>query len=102
MKITQAKDYKKPLYAVGIAAALTALAVTGCGDNPGKSGKSVDYAGDIQVVTEYSKPDGDIVELAGATDVYTEPTDETVETESRYSDPDDDVRLDGGVEFYEP
>ena len=102
MKITQAKDYKKPLYAVGIAAALTALAVTGCGDNPGKSGKSVDYAGDIQVVTEYSKPDGDIVELAGDTDVYTEPTDETVETESRYSDPDDDVRLDGGVEFYAP
>ena len=99
MKITQAKDYKKPLYAVGIAAALTALAVTGCGDNPGKP---VDYAGDIQVVTEYSKPDGDIVELAGDTDVYTEPTDETVETESRYSDPDDKVCLDGGVEFYEP
>ena len=102
MKITQAKDYKKPLYAVGIAAALTALAVTGCGDNPGKSGKPVDYAGDIQVVTEYSKPDGDIVELAGDTDVYTEPTDETVETESRYSKPDDDVRLEGGVEFEDP
>ena len=99
MKITQAKDYKKPLYAVGIAAALTALAVTGCGDNPGKSGL-VCASRKGQSLT--SKPDGDIVELAGDTDVYTEPTDETVETESRYSDPDDDVRLDGGVEFYEP
>lgn len=30
MKITQSKDYKKPLYAIGIAAALTAAAVSGC------------------------------------------------------------------------
>lgn len=32
MKITPAKDYKKPLYAVGIAAALMAVSVTGCTD----------------------------------------------------------------------
>ena len=31
MKITPSKNYKKPLYALGVAAALTALAVTGCG-----------------------------------------------------------------------
>ena len=30
MKITPSKDYKKPLYAIGIAAALTAAAVSGC------------------------------------------------------------------------
>ena len=30
MKITPSKNHKKPLYAIGIAAALTAAAVSGC------------------------------------------------------------------------
>ena len=32
MKITPSKNYKKPLYAIGIAAALTAAAISGCSD----------------------------------------------------------------------
>ena len=47
MKITPAKDYKKPLYAIGIAAAIMALSVSGCTDP--NTGKPVDYAGDIDV-----------------------------------------------------
>ena len=50
MKITQSKDYKKPLYAIGIAAALTAIAVTGCGGS-----KPVQYAGELQPETEISE-----------------------------------------------
>ena len=50
MKITQSKDYKKPLYAIGIAAALTAVAVTGCGGS-----EPVQYAGELQPETEISE-----------------------------------------------
>ena len=116
MKITQAKDYKKPIYAIGIAAALAALAVTGCGDNPGKP---VDYAGDLQpaidpteettpgpdeTVKQYCKPGDDDLVLAGDVEIITETTEEVqlsgdvdIITETT-----DEVRLDGGVEFYEP
>ena len=34
MKITPAKDYKKPLYAIGIMTTLMAVTVTGCTDMP--------------------------------------------------------------------
>ena len=115
MKITQSKDYKKPLYAIGIAAALTAVAVTGCGGS-----KPVEYAGDIQPMTEatdeektcsketsllYSKPDGDEVVLAGETTIeyagdVTEYTDETEPVNTNQST--DPVTLDGGVEFVDP
>ena len=112
MKITPAKNYKKPLYAIGIAAALsmTAMATTGC----------IGYAGEIQSTTAeteatqkdgtvdgktnktYCKPDGDDVVLAG--DVRLE-GEATVETEVELdgdvivnTDPvETDVRLDGGV-----
>ena len=114
MKITQSKDYKKPLYAIGIAA-FTAVAVTGCGGN-----KVVDYAGDLQPMTEatdeektcsketsplYSKPDGDEVVLAGETEIeyagdVTEYTDETEPVNTNQST--DPVTLDGGVEFADP
>ncbi len=50
MKVTPAKDYRKPLYAVGVAAAVLALATTGCTDPKPKPG--IDYAGDIQMVSE--------------------------------------------------
>ena len=64
MKITQAKGYKKPLYAIGIAAAITALSVTGCTD-PGK----IDYAGDVVTCTTETTE----VRLAGEV-ADTEPT----------------------------
>lgn len=64
MKITQAKGYKKPLYAIGIAAAITALSVTGCTD-PGK----IDYAGDVATCTTETTE----VRLAGET-ADTDPT----------------------------
>ena len=44
MKISQSKNYKKPLYALGLAAMMT-VAATGCTDPVG-------YAGDEQVMTE--------------------------------------------------
>ena len=43
MKITPAKDYKKPRYAIGISAAIMALSVTGCTNPFGK--KEPDLAG---------------------------------------------------------
>lgn len=74
MKITQAKDYKKPLYAIGIAAAITALSLTGCTD-PGKVG----YSGDVAVATTETTE----VALAGEV-ADTDPT---------------EVGLDGGVDM---
>ena len=37
MKITPTKDYKKPLYALGLATAMMAVAVTGCTDPDSKT-----------------------------------------------------------------
>lgn len=45
MKITQAKNYKKPLYAIGLAATIMAASVSGCTD----PGKGPDYAGGMDV-----------------------------------------------------
>ena len=122
MKITQTKGYGKPLYAIGVAAALTAIAVTGCGED-----KPIEYAGDIQPMTEttdevelageetictdeteklYSKPgDDDEVVLAGETTIeyagdVAEYTDETEPVNTRQST--ERVTLDGGVEFADP
>ncbi|SDX60142.1 hypothetical protein SAMN02910264_00270 [Ruminococcaceae bacterium YAD3003] len=116
MKITPAKNYKKPLYAIGIAAALsmTAMATTGC----------IGYAGGLETTVQeteetqkdgtvdgktnktYCKPDGDDVVLAG--DVRLE-GEATVETEVELdgdvivnTNPvETDVRLDGGVSIDE-
>ena len=71
MKITQAKNYKKPLYAIGLATAIMAAAVSGCTD----PGKGPDYAGGMDVrPTETTE-----VELAG--DVAMEPEETTSDTE---------------------
>lgn len=51
MKITPFKDYKKPLYAIGIGTALLAASLSGCTDPD----KSVSYAGDIQTQTETTR-----------------------------------------------
>ena len=78
MKITQAKNYKKPLYAIGIAAALMAATVSGCSD----PGNPIDYAGGMDVrPTETSE-----VRLAG----------ETAETDPRPAETSRLV-LDGGA-----
>ena len=66
MKISPLKDYKKPLYAIGIAAAIAATALTGCGE--------VEYAG-----TADTKPTESQVELSG--NVAMVPEETTSETE---------------------
>ena len=74
MKITPSKNYKKPLYAIGIAATIAAVSLTGCTD-PGR----IDYAGDISIATtetdhvrltgEVADTDPTEVELDGEVDV---------------------------------
>ena len=66
MKISPLKNYKKPLYAIGIAAVIAATALTGCGE--------VEYAG-----TTDTKPTESEVELSG--DVAMVPEETTSETE---------------------
>lgn len=94
MKITPAKDYKKPLYAIGIAAAIMTVAVTGCGGQ-------VSYAGDTQVQTQeaeatrFCKQDGDEVVLGGEAEL---PPDYFDETEK----PTASLELSGAVGIIEP
>jgi hypothetical protein len=77
MKITKATVYKKPIYALGVAAMITAT-MTGCGQS-----EDVDLAG---ATTVYEDPDKD-VQLAG--DVAID-----VDIEPEYDDP---IELDGDV-----
>ena len=87
MKLTQSKNYREPLYAIGLAAAI-AVTVTACGNEP------VQLAGD----TAGPETTESTTMLAGETDVgpdYTEPTDLT-----KYDG--DDVALAGDVEFFDP
>ena len=61
MKITQAKNYKNPLYAIGLAATIMAASVSGCTD----PGKGPDYAGGMDVrptETTEVQLDGEIAE----------------------------------------
>ncbi|MBR4948745.1 MAG: hypothetical protein IKZ29_09305 [Clostridiales bacterium] len=90
MKITPTKDYKKPLYALGLATAMMAVAVTGCTDPDSKTKTrrrhhrtkhtEVQLAGDTQTV----EPD---IDYAG---------EETVEIPSTT---EDDIRLAGDVQI---
>jgi hypothetical protein len=87
MKVTQSKNYKKPLYALGLAAAI-AMTVTACGN------ELVQLAGD----TTTFEPTESSTVLGGETTIdtdYTEPTDLT-----KYDG--DDVALAGDVEFFDP
>lgn len=63
MKISQAKNYKKPLYAIGLSAAILAVAVTGCTD-PGSDSRGGRTKGDGD-----HKPTQTEVQLAGETTV---------------------------------
>ena len=90
MKITQAKDYKKPLYAIGIAAAIVAASVSGCSD-PNK----INYAGEIDArPTETSEVrlDGEVAD----TSPETSETKTTSETNKRPT-MTTKVILDGGA-----
>ena len=119
MKITPAKDYRKPLYAIGLTATIMAVAVTGCtntaqgkksshGDSDKTRTRETEYckkdadyviyegeavmAGEIDVeVTETIETDGydSSLELGGATSIRTDPTETTSD--------ENDVVLDGGV-----
>lgn len=75
MKITKAEGYKKPNYAVAVAAAMVTVAVTGCG-TPG-----ADLAG---AATVYTPPEEEI-QLAG--DVSVEQMNNVID-------------YDGGIEMY--
>jgi hypothetical protein len=64
MKLTQSKDYKKPLYAIGLAAAI-AVTVTACGNEPvqlmgdtttAETTEDVQLAGDV----EFFDPDATV------------------------------------------
>ena len=61
MKISQAKNYRKPLYAIGLSAAIMAVAVTGCTD-PGSDSRGGRTKGDGE-----HKPTQTEVQLAGET-----------------------------------
>lgn len=58
MKITQSRDYKKPLYAIGLTTALAVTAVAGCGH--------IGYEGDVMVPTNETTEE---VQLAGEVDI---------------------------------
>ncbi len=90
MKITPTKDYKKPLYALGLATAMMAVAVTGCTDPDSKTKSrrhhhrtkhtEVQLGGDTQTV----EPD---IDYAG---------DEAIEIPTTT---EDDIRLAGDVQI---
>ncbi len=124
MKITRAEGYKKPNYAVAVAAAMAMVTITGCG-GPALEGaatlgappeEEIQYAGDISV-----EQMNNVIDYDGGLEVYTDPDDEvqlegeTVELidESEgdeenkdaeaYAEPvDDELVLEGGVTVCEP
>ena len=115
MKITQSKDYKKPLYAIGIAAVLAAVSVTGCGleteEHGGNKGKRVDtglfckhdadneyieLAGEVELVGEEEIPpvlDG----IVTVDDVILDGDVSVDYTDNNNNNNNDKVILDGGA-----
>ena len=96
MKITTAKDYKTPVYAIGVAATVMTLAVSGCtapaSKSKDKTKNTTDYfymdmlGGKVQV----GEPE-DVV-LAGDTQVVDYAGEETIVDTT-----ETDVRLSGGA-----
>ena len=79
MKITKAEGYKKPNYAVAVAATLATVAITGCG-GPNLEGattlgtppeEEIQLAGDTSV----GAPEN-VIDYDGGLEMYTEPEDE--------------------------
>ena len=94
MKIVPVKNYKKPLYAVGVATCVVACAIAGCKD-PKETEEIIELDGDVAIET--SETD---VELAGEETVdpaWTCGTDETDGT-----DETSELILDGEVEVADP
>ena len=99
MKIAQAKNYKKPLYAIGVAAAVVTMAVTGC-SNPAQLAGTTDIR---TKETSYCKPDADNPVYSGEAVIMGEaelPEIDYIEE----TDPQDEGRvvLSGGVEIADP
>ena len=78
MKITKAEGYKKPNYAVAVAATLATVAITGCG------GPNLEGAATLPVPTEEIQLAGDtsvgapenVIDYDGGMEIYTVPDDE--------------------------
>ena len=81
MKIVPSKDYKKPLFAIGLSAVMMASAVTACSD-------PIQYAGDEVIVTSETE---EIVQLDGDVAIAPDETDATDATCST----DDTLMLEG-------
>ncbi len=100
MKITPAKNYKKPLYAIGIAAAIMTVAATGCTGPVQYAGNEVVCTNETQATnpTRYYKQDGDEVILGGEAEMpiidedFTDKTEETARP----------VELGGAAQVQEP
>lgn len=82
MKITKAEGYKKPGYAVAVAAAMVAVTVSGCGAGPDLAGatvlnttpnteRGVELSGDVSV----AEPNNNVIDYDGGLVMYTEPDD---------------------------
>ena len=94
MKITKAEGYKKPGYAVAVAAAMVAVTVSGCGAGN-------DLAGATVLNTTPDTPDEREIELAG--DVSVVEPDKVIDYDGglvMYTEPDDVVELAGDVPEY--
>jgi hypothetical protein len=132
MKITKAEGYKKPNYAVAVAAAMVAVTVSGCGAGPDLEGatvlnmspseREVELSGDVSVAAPnnnvidydgglvmYTEPD-DVVELAGDVPEYlvddNEDEDDITEADESEEDAsayyEPDLVLEGGAPIEEP
>ena len=100
MKITPAKNYKKPLYAIGIAAAIMTVAATGCTGPVQYAGNEVVCTNETQATnpTRYYKQDGDEVILGGEAEMPIIDEDFTDETEETTAP----IELSGSVTIVEP
>ena len=102
MKITPAKDYKKPLYAVGLAATVMTMAVTGCtvpatkSKERSKNTADYFYMNMLGGTTLVGKEPEDVA-LAG--DVQVVETDVYYDGETTIAEPDTETepRLEGGA-----
>ena len=125
MKITKAEGYKKPNYAVAVAAAMTIVTVGGCG-GPGPQLEGEATLGappeeqQVVIAGEVAEPMDDVIELDGYVTPYVdEEGDEIDDSEDKevteedgeiedgesevYCEPiEDDLMLSGSVEVYEP
>jgi hypothetical protein len=124
MKITKAEGYKKPNYAVAVAAAMTIITVGGCGGpGPQLEGEATlaipPEEQQVVIAGEVAEPVNDVIELDGYVTPYVdeevdiddsedkEVTEEDGEIEDGESEVfcepiEDDLMLSGSVEVYEP